>query len=325
MGESVMKKLILGAAVAFGLAVAASSLAAGAEPRIIGRYISTFSNVQPPGRYFDLIQGVSEFKPGAAARPNSLSASPRFFTVIEGSVDVRIGEKSAVYGAGQSFSDPAGIVFAIGNAGDTRARVLFSILAPAWEHGAQPAPGSQAPAAPSSILFTVRTDIVLPAEAVHSVNVVQVVQDWDPGAANAPHVMNHQHVFTAVEGELTTHYLDGTSQRVTAGQLGIMQPGKPGTMQNEGQSKALVVVTWVQTPGTPLTSPVGTGSARSTPAPSTGVLPPSTGDAGLHRSGTATDRPGLKLLTFAEGGAVFFGMALALWGLRVRRYVGRRD
>jgi quercetin dioxygenase-like cupin family protein len=266
--------------VAALVAIVATTASAQTPPRIVPGYTSTFNNVQPPARSFDLIQGVSEFLPGESARMNSTSASPRYFTIVEGAITAIIGDKTAVYEAGKNFVVPAGIYFQPRNLGQQRARIFFSVLQPAWERGVQPAPGSAVPEKPSRILHTVRTSVSVASD---SINVQQVTNNWEAGARNAPHVMNHPHLFSILDGELTNRYQDGSELRVAPGQAGVMTVAKPGIMESSGARAAPAFFTWIVSGSSPNTSAV------PAPAASAPITPPRTGDAGLadgaeHRS-----------------------------------------
>ncbi len=99
-------------------------------------------------------------------------------------------------------------------------------------------------------------------------------------------MMNHPHLYMAIDGENTTRFFDGSVERFTAGQAGVMQVGKPGFMQNSGTTANRLVFTWLQTPGTPLTSPATPPEAAApAPAPApvanTKVSVPRAGDGGL--------------------------------------------
>ena len=298
-----MTRLLIFAAAMFLLTAAASISPADAQtpPSISVRFNTTFTNVQPPARNFNLIQGVSEFLSGEAARTN-FTAGPRFFTALEGELTVLIGDKTEVFGAGKTWSVPGGMYFGIKNEGSSRARVFFSALAPIGSLGAQPQPGSVVPASPGRILQTVQAPVTVRSDTL---NVVQVVQDWPGGARNTNHMMNQPHVYGMLEGENTTRFLDGSNERWTAGQAGVMAVGKPGYMENSGATANRVFFTWVVTPGTPQTLPA---TAPASAAPATApITPPRTGDAGLVAAAHARETvAGLILLA-----VVTVGVALA--------------
>jgi hypothetical protein len=129
------------------------------------------------------------------------------------------------------------------------------------------------------------------------INVVQAGARLDPGYVFPTHVMNHPHNILHIEGTTSYEYVDGGGESYTAGQVGDMDVARPGTMANRGTTSSAYVMTWLQTPGTALSSPF-TAPAEVT---QTAIRPPSTGDAGL----LASRRPGpgteLRLLLIGSG------------------------
>jgi len=110
-------KAILVITLLFALAVAfTGSTSAQTPPGVAVRFTSTFENVQPPARHFNLLHGVSEFRPGEAARSNSTD-SHRFFTTLEGELTVVIGDKTQKFKSGEKWHVPSGVYFGIGNEG----------------------------------------------------------------------------------------------------------------------------------------------------------------------------------------------------------------
>jgi len=292
------------AIVAVVLAVGASIVPAEAQtpPSVTTRYTSTFTGVNPPARHFNLLQGISEFQPGEAARNNS-TPGPRFFTALEGELTVLIGDKTEVFGAGKTWSVPGGITLGVKNEGANRGRVFFSVLAPIGGPGGSPQPGSAVPAAPSRILQTVSTPVTVTSD---NLNVIQVVQDWAPGARNSNHVMNQPHVYSMLEGENTTRYLDGSSERWTPGQAGVMTVGRGGYMENSGTAPARLFFTWVVVPGAPQTLPLPVPASPAAPSPAMpGFIPPRTGDAGLLGRSTL----GLPVVILLSFTATMAGLA----------------
>ena len=138
-----MIRIIL-ATAALLLALAATGGAGSAAPTVTVTHRATFEGVQPPARYFNLIEGLSEFAPGQAARSN-FTGSARYFSVIEGEVTVTIGDKTAVYAKGETWSVGSGIYFGIRNDSSGVSRVFFSVLNLPGSAGPQPVPGSSVP------------------------------------------------------------------------------------------------------------------------------------------------------------------------------------
>src|SRR5687768_3236479 len=228
----------------------ATPAAAQTPPSVAVRYTSTFTNVHPPARHFNLLHGVSEFSPGEAARP-SYSPGPRFFTLLEGEVTVLIGDKTQVFKAGQTWDAPGGIYHGVTNEGSVRARIFFSVLNPIGGMGGI-MPGSTPPASPSRILHTTQTPVTV---STNTITVIQMVQDWPAGARNSNHMMNQPHLYSMMEGENTTRFFDGRNERFTANQAGVMAVGQGGYMENSGATSNRLFFTWAATPGQPNTLP----------------------------------------------------------------------
>jgi quercetin dioxygenase-like cupin family protein len=304
-----MNRFILAGALSILAASLVVAVASAQTPRIIVRHSSTFTGVQPPGRHADIGITVSEFAPGAR---NALhhQAATRYFTVIEGELTITIGAETKVYSSGMSGVSPGGILTRFSNErGTVRAQLFIASLWPPQPPGGPPA---------STLVLVEPLPELLPRVIARGwlngiqvpttgVNIMQVVQDWEPGARNAPHTMNHPHLFISLEGENTTRYLDGGVERTVAGQQGVMEPGRPGIMENSGTTNNRLLVAWVLTPGIPNTSPV-------TPTPAAAVSPPSAGDAGLAaRNDNAAGR---QLLVGVAAAAVVL--------LLVRAHAARR-
>jgi quercetin dioxygenase-like cupin family protein len=285
MKRSISLALAAAAAITLSLATAAS-VSGQTPPAITPRYTSNYTNVQPPGRYIDLQMTISEFDPGASSPANNFT-SVRYVTVVEGAVRVTIGSETKDYATGTNFVIPGGAYVKISNAGTTKAQIFLSSLRVAGTTAVQSLPpGEVIPALLPRVVATgTLPGIQVPTTGV---TVQQAVQDWQAGAKNSPHMMNHPHLYVTLGGENTVKYLDGTTTKITSGQSGTMTPGKPGIMENTGTTTARMYFAWVLTPGTPNTSPV-TGTAAT-------ISPPSTGDAGLEGSGSG---PGLGFVAAA--------------------------
>jgi quercetin dioxygenase-like cupin family protein len=279
-----MKKGILVAAFLMAVSTLAVRPAA-AQPASSPLFPSQmFSNITPPDRTFELVQFIIEYAPGAFSALNS-SPSPRFVTVMSGEMSFTIGDRTAVYPAGTSLTIPSAILARGSNEGRTAsARVFASILQPVWAQegrGAVVVAGTEPPAANAPRAVSAS---VLRVENIPDViNLVQGGARLDPGFAFPLHVMNHPHGILHLEGVTSYEYVDGGSESFSAGLGGLMHPGRPGTMANRGATPSAYVMTWLQTPGTPLSSPFTPPAA---PAP--GVTPPRTGDAGLGAGPSAT-------------------------------------
>jgi quercetin dioxygenase-like cupin family protein len=250
--------------------------------------------VQLPGRYYDLNQNIGDFAPGAAL-PLQSCACDIYFTVIEGEMTVTTAGKTDVYAAGKSGSIADGIVSQPINKGAAKARVFYTMIKLAdgtdvWQF--TPASGGVTPTImPSfsgwSTVFGLRSD-------VSNVTIVQNITDWDAGFKTPLHVMNHEHVFSVLEGENTIRYRDGVVDRFVAGQKAIMTVGRAGTMENSGTGNNRMAITWVINSAAAPVSPVDTAGA---------ISPPNTGDGGLASEAAASfPAAGIAALVFGATG-----------------------
>jgi quercetin dioxygenase-like cupin family protein len=279
-----VKKLLLSSAILALVFAAASAVAANgqAAPKVTPYFPAvTFQGVQTPARYFDLVQSVVDYDPGTFSARESVQYV-RFFTVVEGTLTATIGDKTDAYGVGKYFSVPPGILAKLGNQGSVKARVYISGLKPAWALQSVVEPGS-APSTPGPRVVSSTRHAM--ENVTQIVNVIQVGSRYDKGYTSPTHVMNQPHAIIHAEGTTAYEYFDGGKETYTAGQGAQMYVGRPGLMRNAGTDVSGFLLTWLQTPGAPLTTPMAAPGAGST----TAITPPSTGEAGLVGSARRDD------------------------------------
>ncbi len=85
--------------------------------------------VDNPPAQFDLRHLVLDFVPGTSTADESYGGQA-LSLVLEGSVTVRANGTDTTYKAGESWSNPAGQVFAVSNPGSDKATVAVSVLLP---------------------------------------------------------------------------------------------------------------------------------------------------------------------------------------------------
>ncbi|HLF76015.1 MAG TPA: cupin domain-containing protein [Dehalococcoidia bacterium] len=220
------------------------------------RLSASFPSVQLPGRYYDLNQNIGEFAPGAAL-PLQSCACEIYFTVIEGEITVTIGTKTEVYSAGKSANIPAGIMNQPVNNGSKQARVFYTMLQLA--QGSDTWQFTEAAGAPKPSItpkFVGWSTVLGLYSAEAKVTVIQNITDWDSGFKTPVHVMNHDHVFSVLEGENTFRYRDGAVETYKAGQKAVMTKGRVGTMENSGGANNRMAISWVIASSAPPFSPV---------------------------------------------------------------------
>jgi quercetin dioxygenase-like cupin family protein len=241
-----------------------------------------------------LVQAVVEYAPGSFSAIESVPYD-RYFTVMEGELTFTTGEKTNVYAAGKNFSVPSGILAKGSNEGRSLAgRVFVSGLVPAWANAGdvtrtpESRPSAVAPRTVHSVRLAVR-------EIPGVINIVQTGSRYSPGYLTPAHTMNHPNGMVHLEGTTAYEYMDGGRESYTPGQGGQMYPHRPGAMANRTTTPAAFLLTYLQTPGTALTSPA---TAPASAAPATGpITPPRTGDAGLMAATDSRERfAGLLLL-----------------------------
>jgi len=273
------KATVLAMVLVFGAAMAVGTTEAQTPPSQSPLFpTATFTNVQPPARSFELVQAVVEYAPGSFSAIESVQYD-RYFTVMEGELTFTIGEKTSAYSAGKNFSVPTGIMARGSNEGrSVAARVYVSGLVPAWadagdvSRAPESRPSAVAPRTVHSVRLAVR-------DIPGLINIVQAGSRYSPGYLTPAHIMNHPNGMVHLEGTTAYEYIDGGRESYTPGQGGQMYPHRPGAMANRTTTPTAFLLTWLQTPGTPLTSPL---AAPASAAPATGpITPPRTGDAGL--------------------------------------------
>lgn len=245
------KALICGIMVLFALAVPDTIQAQA--PRQTPLFPSAaFRGVATPGRYFYFAQTVIEYGPGAFSAAGS-EQSLRLFTVMDGELTFTVGGRTDVYAAGKNFSVPAGIFMKGTNEGRTaRARVFIASLVPARGEGALTVSGTGPSSTPPRIVCAARRPV---GPLPDFIDVIQEGRRYDPGFATGLHVMNEAHDMLHLEGTASYEYLDGAVETYGACQRAEMYVGRPGVMANRTAAPAVLVWTWLATPGRPLTSP----------------------------------------------------------------------
>jgi len=251
--RTMIRHVVIPAACALLLAALAPGSVQAQATRQLPLFPSAvFRGVATPARYFHLGLAVVEYAPGATSAAAS-EQSTRFFTVIEGELTFTVGGATETLGAGKNFTAPPTVVVKGTNKSQTaRARVYISSLVPARGEGAViPAAASSSAAAPRT-LFSTRLPVG-PLPAV--IDVVQGGTKYEPGFITGTHTMNEVHAILHLEGTISYEYWDGTREAFGPGQGGQMYVGQPGAMANRTAAPAAFLITWLVTPGRPLTSP----------------------------------------------------------------------
>jgi quercetin dioxygenase-like cupin family protein len=96
-------------------------------PSIVGR---SAVEVDRPAGTFELVQLVLGLDPGAAT-PRHVHGGQEFTVVTAGHITLQRGDDVHVFGAGESWLNPSGLVHAAGNDGVDQAEVAATFLLPA--------------------------------------------------------------------------------------------------------------------------------------------------------------------------------------------------
>lgn len=247
------RKLLIGGVLAVVALGASLGTAQGQAPRSVPLFPSAvFRGVSTPDRYFYLAQAVIEYGPGAFSSAAS-EQSRRFFTVMEGELRFTIGDKTDVYAAGKNFTVPPGVIAKGANESQTsRVRVFVSSLVPAGGEGVVTVAGTGPSSVPPRVVHSMRLPVG-PLPGV--IDVVQAGARYDPGFVTGRHIMNEEHAMLHLEGTTSYEYIGGKVETFGPGQGGQMYPGWAGVMANRTTSPTAFLMTWLATPGKPLTSP----------------------------------------------------------------------
>jgi quercetin dioxygenase-like cupin family protein len=80
-----------------------------------------------------LFAGLNSFEPGQQHAPHAHDGQDKLYVVLQGSGEIRIGEKTELLAAGDVALAPSGVVHSIRNPGPDRL-VVMAVLAPPPPH-----------------------------------------------------------------------------------------------------------------------------------------------------------------------------------------------
>lgn len=249
--RATLRRVVVCCATVLLLAGLATGVAAQAPPRQLPLFPpAVFRGVATPARYFYLAVALVEYVPGAVLTAGA-ERSTRFFTVIEGTLAFTVGGRTESHGVGRGFLAAPGVVVAGRNESGAVARVVVSSLVPASGEGATTLAAGPRSAAPRVVSATRLPVGPLP----EVIDVVQGGTRYEAGFATGMHVMNETHAILHLEGTTSYEYVDGLKEAFASGQGGQMYVGRPGLMANRTAAPSAWLITWLVTPGRPLTSP----------------------------------------------------------------------
>jgi quercetin dioxygenase-like cupin family protein len=280
-----MKKLAFILTSSLLLCIASVAIANGQTPPP-PTTLSTvnFTGVTPPAQP-ELIQEVIDFAPGAAT-PIQTRGGDLFVTVLEGQVALRRGASDSYYTANgptnvRTFRVARGEVHSILNVNGTiKARIFASTLLPAGTKLTTDQPGTPPPLVAPAVAMTSKA---IPTALPSQISVLQVVWEFRPGAATAPHTHHGFFLVTVVDGELGRLRLaTGAEDIVRAGDFFIETPdiSYDAIVRNSSPAPSLNVFTVLTGQVPPSTNVPAPGSSASSPG-GAAITPPRTGDAGM--------------------------------------------
>jgi quercetin dioxygenase-like cupin family protein len=225
----------------------------------------TFAQPQPPGpviKYqfrtagqpqparFNLVHSLLHFDPGAAT-PFHQHPGQVLVTVLEGENTFNLNGAEKVYQAGDSFVELPGEVNQARNAGTGRMSVMVTYLLP-WEAPlSRPQPTDKTPPPRPFVSYQFKTDV---QPMTDPFDVVQLVQDFAPGAATPYHTHPGIVVVTVVAGELT-FWVNGAETVYKAGESFVEVPNQVAQARNASAAPTRVMASFLIPPGAPLSTP----------------------------------------------------------------------
>jgi quercetin dioxygenase-like cupin family protein len=274
-----VRRLLALAALAFIVALPLGTATAQA-PRQTTFLNVRFPGVPTPGSRFDLVQSVIDLNPGGSFTVESTTA-PHYLGVARGGLTIDLDGVAQDLATGKAIAAPAGSRLTVSNAaGGAVARLFVSSL---LEPGAIAA--AHQPSAAGVVVMN--TSRITMSGLPQAVDLVLLGFSYDPGYFSPDHIMLQPHLQTITGGECTYRYYDTGLVEVHRPFVGIeMYVRRPGTMGTTSSAGCEAIMTWVATPGQPLTK-----AAPATTAPA----PPNTG------TGPAQAAPGVPAALAATG------------------------
>ena len=303
-----MKRLLLVAALALIAAIVPLGLAAAQAPAQVTVLNVPFRGVTAPAGRFDLVESVVDFNPGAKS-PTVTATAAYYLSVIEGELTVAIDGKPETVAAGKGVSAPASAKVTISNASTSTKAQLFAstLLGVAAVDDVH-----QLSSVGVKVFATARRTV---QNAPPVIDVIQVATRYDSGWRTGNHTMNELHLFITLSGTTDFGYLDGGLERFGPGMQMVMYEGRAGFMANSTQASSSFALTWLGTPGKPLTSGV-TAPPAATPVP-VAPRPPSTGTGVAPISDVDSGVFGRTTLSLGSLAVVIGALTLTLYRRRI--------
>jgi len=220
---------------------------------------------QPQHTRFNVVQSVLHFDSGAAT-PFHRHPGPVLVTVLEGENTFSVNGAETIYKAGDSFVELPGELVQARNAGTAHMSVMATYLLP-WEAPlSRPEPGDTTPLPRPFTSYQFKTDVQPMTEAF---DVVQLVQDFAPGAATPFHTHPGIVVVTVLSGELTFD-ANGSDTVYKEGESFVELPNQVVQARNAGTALTRVMASFI----IPKDAPLSTAHTAPAVLPKTGAADP---------------------------------------------------
>jgi len=200
---------------------------------------------------FNVVHNLTYFEPGAAT-PFHTHPGQVVVGVLEGEMTRRSHDGTeAVYKAGQSWVEQPNDVHQARNTGASRSPLMVTYLLPKDAPLSNPVPGDTTPLPRPFVSYQFRTDV---QPMTDPFDVVQLVQDFEPGAATPFHTHPGIVVVTVLEGELTFNR-QGADTVYKAGESFVEVPNEVVQARDAGSMRTSVMASFLIPPGAPLSTP----------------------------------------------------------------------
>jgi len=214
---------------------------------------------------FEVSQVLAQFPPGACT-PLHTHSGQVVITVLTGAqVRTGTGPESGTYTAGQSWVETPGPTHQACNTGTVESTSMATYFLPKGDPLSHPLPGQQ-PSSPGPVTLAQSRADGLPITGPF--DVVQVKQEFPPGACNPVHTHAGQVIITVLDGVQVRAGQGMGSGTYTAGHDWVETPGPKHQSCNPASVKATTMAVFLLPRGAPLSTPVMLLSMSSTPSSS---------------------------------------------------------
>lgn len=231
--------------IAFALLVACGGTASSSTPNPstapgpATRYTNTLQGLNATGA-IDLTQNVIDFAQGAASVVH-VHTTPNLATVLQGQITVKTpaGDKQA--SAGQMLVEPINQPLQAMNTGSGETMVVVAFVVPHGGKPTTPVAGKAAPAIPNKTLYAFTLSS---ASVSGAYSIVQLVQDFAPGAQTPRYRLGGPAVVTVLQGPVVLN-TDGIERTLGTGESFSEIPSTTLEIFNQGSAHAVVAATFL--------------------------------------------------------------------------------